>query len=313
MAVLRVPKGYCTIQEAVNAARPGDVILVDEGTYPEQVIIDKNNICLVARCRNAVLDGNCLWDFGFILNNVVGVEIKDFTIKNYDLAGIFLLGGQANRIINNNIKKNDLAGIVLSGSNRNLISRNTIRENKFGILGLDIDQNWLVKNRVYKNCQSGIVLGLGNSGCNDNALINNSSVGNASIGILALGCNNLLLQNQVLQNELGILAVDDHNVLQGNIVKRNNCDAVLAVNADNLYIANNLISNNCGTGIQLVNNEFDIIEENKIVLNKDSGIKGSVDSINNIIIRNWIQLNTPCNIDLMNPDNNVINYRLFKS
>ena len=311
MAILRVPKDFCTIQEAVNAASPGDVILVDEGTYPEQVIVNKNNICLVARCRNAVLDGNCLLDCGFILDNVTGVQVKDFIIKDYDLAGVFLNGGQANRIIHNNITRNDLAGILLNRSNRNMIARNLIGQNQFGILGTDVNSNWLVRNRVNKNCQSGIVLGYGTMGSNDNGLINNNAEGNEGIGLLVLGINNLLLQNEASQNDVGILVLDDHNVLQSNIVKRNKCGAILAVNADNLYFANNLISNNCGTGIELVNNQFDIIEENKIVLNKDSGIKGSVDSVNNTIIRNWIRLNTPCNIDLMNPDNNVINYRLF--
>ncbi len=311
MAILRVPKEFFTIQEAVNAANPGDVILVEEGTYPEQVIITKSNIRLVARCRNAVLDGNSLLDFGFLLNNVSGVQVRDFIIQNYDLAGVYLNGGQANRVIQNNIINNDLAGIILNNSCRNMIAENNVSQNDLGILATEANHNWFVRNCACQNAQSGIFLGFGATGSNDNALINNYASNNESIGILALGYNNLLLQNQVTRNQVGILLEDNNNLIQGNIVKRNERGAVVAVNSENLYLANNVIRQNCGTGIELVNNQFGIIEENKIIRNQDFAIKGSVASVSNTIIRNRIRFNSPGNIDLINPDNNVINSCLF--
>jgi len=39
---LHVPVNYPTIQAAINAAIPGDTIIVHEGTYDEQVVIDKS-------------------------------------------------------------------------------------------------------------------------------------------------------------------------------------------------------------------------------------------------------------------------------
>jgi pectin methylesterase-like acyl-CoA thioesterase len=41
---LRVGKerDFQTIQQAVNSARPGDVINIDPGEYPEQIVVDKD-------------------------------------------------------------------------------------------------------------------------------------------------------------------------------------------------------------------------------------------------------------------------------
>ena len=41
-ATINVPADHATIQAAVTAASPGDTILVADGTYIENVTIDKN-------------------------------------------------------------------------------------------------------------------------------------------------------------------------------------------------------------------------------------------------------------------------------
>jgi nitrous oxidase accessory protein len=40
-STIYVPDNYTTIQSAVNAAFPGDTIIVESGTYKENVIMDK--------------------------------------------------------------------------------------------------------------------------------------------------------------------------------------------------------------------------------------------------------------------------------
>jgi len=56
----RVPQHYPNIQTAVDAAAPGDMVLVAEGIYKEEVIVTTPSITLRGVDRNAViLDGDC--------------------------------------------------------------------------------------------------------------------------------------------------------------------------------------------------------------------------------------------------------------
>ena len=78
---------YTTIQAAVDAANPGDTILVNPAVYSEAVAINKNDLTLVAK-PGAILDGTGLADVGdvngfTIANGVSGVTIKYFEIRNY--------------------------------------------------------------------------------------------------------------------------------------------------------------------------------------------------------------------------------------
>jgi pectin methylesterase-like acyl-CoA thioesterase len=56
--VIAVPDDFATIQEAVDAAAPGDLILISPGTYNEAVDVATDNLTIRGLDRNTVvLDG----------------------------------------------------------------------------------------------------------------------------------------------------------------------------------------------------------------------------------------------------------------
>ncbi len=79
-----------SIQEAVDAARPGDTIEVEPGLYHQGVLVDVDRITLrglVRDGRRAILDGE-----GFLTDAVIasghGFTIEGFAIRNYTSNGI---------------------------------------------------------------------------------------------------------------------------------------------------------------------------------------------------------------------------------
>ena len=93
---LRVPQDHETIQAAVDASSPGDLILVDKGVYNEAVEINPphENIVIRGVDRNeTILDGefdeNKPNGFKVLAD---GVAIENITAKNYSTNGFFWTG-----------------------------------------------------------------------------------------------------------------------------------------------------------------------------------------------------------------------------
>ncbi len=89
---LRVPLDYSTIQAAVDAAQPGDLVLVDRGVYKEEVSVTTPSIVIRGVDRNAtIIDGEFVRGNGIsILADAVAVE--NLTARNALLNGFFWTG-----------------------------------------------------------------------------------------------------------------------------------------------------------------------------------------------------------------------------
>ena len=89
---IRVPADRPSIQAAVDAARPGDMVLVDAGTYNEAVKIDTKQITLRGMDRNAVvLDGGDKLANGVTVT-ADGVAVENMTIHSYTQNAVLFNG-----------------------------------------------------------------------------------------------------------------------------------------------------------------------------------------------------------------------------
>ena len=90
---LQVPQGYPTIQSAVDAANPGDMILIDRGTYHEEVQVTTPGITLRGVDRNqVVIDGEFQRPNGVSVLFADGVVVENMTAINNTSNGFFWSG-----------------------------------------------------------------------------------------------------------------------------------------------------------------------------------------------------------------------------
>jgi len=95
---LQVPQEYPTIQAAVDAAEPGDLVLVDEGTYKEAVDVTTADLTIRGVDRNKViLDGEFELENGVRILETDGVVVENMTARNYLSNGFFWTGSDRYR------------------------------------------------------------------------------------------------------------------------------------------------------------------------------------------------------------------------
>jgi hypothetical protein len=109
---LRVPQDFPTIQEAVDAAEEGDLILIDEGVYNEAVDVTTPDITLRGVDRNKViLDGEFSLENGIRVLDTDGVQVENMTARNYTTNGFFWTGSDRYRGSYLTAYRNGLYGI----------------------------------------------------------------------------------------------------------------------------------------------------------------------------------------------------------
>ncbi|MEM3873843.1 MAG: right-handed parallel beta-helix repeat-containing protein [Candidatus Bathyarchaeia archaeon] len=186
------PADFHSIQEAINAASDGDIILVYNGTYYENIVVNKAVSLIGEDKSNTIIDGNgTLTEMGVVSLQGVNSSIRGFTIRNggYGIK-VFSSYGHlpkfTGHIIEDNcIINNSYGGIFLQTCANNTISNNIVANNTlFGIHLCHAGNNTLINNTVVNNGH-GIDF-YGNS--NDNVLRNNNMTNNSyNFGLILRG------------------------------------------------------------------------------------------------------------------------------
>ncbi|MBU41800.1 MAG: plastocyanin [Spirochaetaceae bacterium] len=86
----RVPSQYPTIQTAVDAADPGDMVLIAPGVYKEEVVVTTPSLIIRGEDRNKVIiDGEHVRGNAITVVGADGVAIENMTARNAVLNGFF--------------------------------------------------------------------------------------------------------------------------------------------------------------------------------------------------------------------------------
>ena len=88
--IRHVPDSYETIQDAVNASNPGDLVLVKPGVYYEEVVVNVPSITIRGWDRNkTIIDGEFERGHGVLVAGVDGVVVENLTARNALLNGFY--------------------------------------------------------------------------------------------------------------------------------------------------------------------------------------------------------------------------------
>jgi parallel beta-helix repeat protein len=259
-----------SIQAAVDAADLGDTIIVRDGTYTENVDVNKS---LTIQSENGsdstIVRAANSSDHVFEVTTDY-VNLSGFTVEGaigeypYDPAGIYLYdacycsiantvsndtdgGIHLSSSHNNTLTTNNLA-IGIRTSYNNTITNNNCSNNDEGIWLYKSYNNTITNNTCSSNNQNGITLSYTHS----NILRNNNCSKNNHDGILLLGSyNNAILNNNCSKNYHGIWLQDAYN----NTIRNNNCSnndyggITLSLDSSNNLLINNTANSNKELGL----------------------------------------------------------------
>ncbi len=299
--VIYVPDNYATIQGAVNNAAAGDTIIVRDGTYPENVKVNKR---LTIRSENG--PANTIVQSPEGVNDHVltvtadhvhinGLTVKNATGKNeagrYDYAGLyisahhcnitdnlamnnaygfFLSESSKNTLINNAASGKIGDGIYVTNSNYNTISNNTVKLNQRYGIRLYSSHNNTVRNNNVSNNGYGIRLG----GSHNNTIEKNNVQSSTYDGFyLFYSNNNSFVDNTANQNKYDgfFINASYNNTLINNVANANNYDGFGLELVNNLTLINNRVNSNNKSGISLTSSNRNLLEGNVASLNTGMG------------------------------------------
>ena len=203
--ILRVPVDFPTIQDAINHANPGDVIYVYNGTFFENIIVNKSVTLIGQSIDSTILDGN--GSGSVITITASNVMVKGFTIKNSGLnvddGGILISTPSSNNVITGNKIIGNNYGIWLYMSTRNTVSDNLILGNRKGIALYTSSENILVNNVISENVAAGIEMCF--SHINE---ISGNIISHNNYGMSILRSINNIYHNNFIENDVDVQVVD---------------------------------------------------------------------------------------------------------
>ena len=278
-SVIIVPQDYPTLQEAVNAASPGETIYVYSGNYAVRtigLIIDKPLTLIGENSTDTVIDGTK--GLTALQVNADNVSIKGFTIKCEGL-GRYGEGYWYSFI----------SAVVKIFANHTTIESNILSGSTFGVFvgnysNTNIDEFYpgehsynIIRNNLITRCDVGIWL----EGETNANLIEDNNISCPQFGIKTDGSNEDTIQNNTITgsaNAISLNSCETDEILNNTVTE--NHSGVAFDSTRNTRLVENTIADN-DMGIMLNNAQNNTIYHNDFLLNREQA------SINSPCINAW--------------------------
>ena len=199
---IKVPFEYATIQAGMDAANPGDTVLVADGTYTGEgnLFLSFAGKAIVVKSENG--PENC------IIDCVDSKEAEVFQILNEETRGStvegfkFINGGWVFNIenssptIKNNIFENDTCAVYCGTNSNPLIENNNISQCHWYGMYCYKSSPLIRENQIKNNWGLGIYCGT-----NSNSVIENNNISqNESSGISYYNSTGVIQNNTITEN-----------------------------------------------------------------------------------------------------------------
>jgi plastocyanin len=233
----RVPEEYPSVQAGVDAAAPGDLVLIGEGTYKEEVIVTTPSVTIRGVDRNKVILHGENTRANGITVYANGVAIENLTARNYTLNGFFITG--------------------VTGYRGSYIS--AINNGDYGVYAFDSYNGVLDHSLGSGSPDAGFYVG----GCYPCKTILDQVAGINNIGGGYSGTNSggdTYIINSLWSNN------------GGGGVDPNTFDVEPHAPQRETTIIGNVITNNGGAGVGIAGGNRNLVERNYIAGNRGSGI-----------------------------------------
>ena len=274
-ATIYVPDDYSTIQAAVNAANPGDTIIVRDGTYTENVDVNKS---ITIQSENGT--EHTIIQPADLADNIIDVTADYVTISGLQIYGtaiyplpsaaaIHLLAVSYCDISGNDVHASYWSGIKLENSTSNTIMSNAVHDFYDNIMLINSASNAITGN----NISGSVYMGLALSGSAGNTISDNNFTND---GIFLWDSLPNVIDNNIV-NGMPLIYLDGGT----DLTIPTTAGQVILVNCDHVTVEDLHVSNT-SVGIELLGTSNSNIIRNDVSWGHRAGIYLGNSSNNNI-------------------------------
>jgi len=298
---------YTSIQDAIDNSSAGYRVIVYNGTYNENLIINHKLDLFGEDKSNTKIIGDGIDDT--IKINAQDVHISHFTIENSGstIDNALIRVNESKAIITDNVLQYGYHGIILNNCNYHIVYDNEITNNNGEGVKLNNSNYVDISYNIISYNNNGIYLYLSTSNwVHDNIAIE----GNAIHGIfINNSCTSNIIQNSnISDNARNGIYLNDYcndNEIVGNWVYSNSGSGISLENCSSNIVDSNMIDSNTLYGLMIVGS-YNTVETNIIKSNKEDGIFLTADDHTNITNSNKISYNSQAGIRLYNSTSDLI-------